>query len=158
MLRVLTPILTACLLLGALAARGADFADGAQAFDGGDYQGALETWRGLAEAGEAEAQLALAGLYRFGQGIPADLAQAARWYQAAARAGAPIAMVNLAEMQATGLGVPRDSVAALAWMSLAAERGNAWAKAAAPRLAADLSAADRERARARAASLVPDQE
>ncbi len=158
MLRVLTPILTACLLLGAIAARGADFADGAQAFDGGDYQGAFETWRMLAETGDGEAQLALAGLYRFGQGIPADMAQAARWYQAAARAAVPIAMVNLAEMQAAGLGVARDPVAALAWMSLAAARGQAWAKAAAARLAAALSAADRERARNLATSLVPGQD
>ena len=56
-------------------------------------------------------------------------------------------MINLAEMHAAGLGVARDPVAALAWMSLAAERGHAWAKAAAARLAAASSAADRERAR-----------
>jgi TPR repeat protein len=146
-------VFAAFLALAPGAAGAGSFADGAQAFDGGDFQGAVETWRALAEAGDAEAQLALAGVYRFGQGIPVDLTQAARWYEAAARVGIPIAMVNLAEMIEAGQGVSRDPVAALAWMSLAAQRGHAWAKAESARLANRLGQVDRARARALAGSI-----
>ncbi len=52
----------AALLLAATApAARADFAEGLAAFDAGDYRGALEAWQPLAEAGDAEAQIALAG-------------------------------------------------------------------------------------------------
>jgi len=40
----------------------ADMADGLAAFDAGDYATAFEEWRALARAGEAEAQVALAGV------------------------------------------------------------------------------------------------
>ena len=56
----------------------ADFADGLAAFDAGDYRTAFEEWRTLAEAGDAEAQTALAGLYLDGQGAPADAAPPSR--------------------------------------------------------------------------------
>ncbi len=50
----------------------ADMADGLAAFDAGDYATAFEEWRALTRAGEAEAQVALAGLYLAGQGTRAD--------------------------------------------------------------------------------------
>ena len=65
----------------------ADFATATSAYDGGDYAAAFREWRRLAEAGDTEAQIALAGLYRGGMGGEVDLARAAQWYGRAARAG-----------------------------------------------------------------------
>ena len=54
-------VFAALLLAAAAPAARADFAEGLAAFDAGDYRGALEAWQPLAEAGDAEAQIALAG-------------------------------------------------------------------------------------------------
>jgi TPR repeat protein len=89
-----------------------------------DY-GAARRW--LAEAalrGHAEAQTALAGLYRSGQGGARDDAEALRWYREAAVRGDAEAMAQLGLMHAAGKGVPRDDEAALGWIRRAAELGN----------------------------------
>ena len=52
----------------------ADFAAGAEAYDGGDYAAAYKEWRALAERGDATAQTAIAGMYRYGEGRPPDFA------------------------------------------------------------------------------------
>jgi TPR repeat protein len=104
----------------------AGFADGLAAYDAGDFRGALEAWRPLAEAGDGEAQVALAGLYGSGLGVPADLAEAARWYRRAAEQGEAIAQLNLGDLHARGAGVPRDLVQAYLWLSLAAAQGRRW--------------------------------
>ena len=105
----------------------AGFAAGAQAYDGGRYAEAYAEWRALAEAGDARAQVAVAGMYRHGDGRPVDLRAAARWYREAAEAGNPIAQLNYAEMLRDGLGVGRDVQAARLWYDRAARQGNAWA-------------------------------
>jgi TPR repeat protein len=124
--------------LGAPAA--ADFADGLAAYDGGDYATALDEWRALAEAGDAIAQAALAGLHRYGQGVAEDPARAAQWYRRAARQGEAGAQLNLGEMYASGLGLARDLVQAHFWLSLAAMQGRTWAARRRDRIAAEMSA------------------
>ena len=114
----------------------ARFAAGAEAYDGGRYSEAFSEWHALAEAGDIRAQVAIANMYRFGEGRPLDFAAAARWYKNAAEAGNPIAQLNYAEMLETGRGVSRDLVAALMWYSRAARQGNAWAAVQRDRLAA----------------------
>ncbi len=116
----------AVVLVGS-AAR-ADFADGAEAYDGGDYGRAFAAWIALARDGDADAQVAIAGMYRLGEGRRVDLAAAARWYRRAADLGEPIAQLNLGEMYLLGLGVPRDSVRAHLFLTLAARQGRAWAR------------------------------
>ena len=91
MLRVLMAVVVA-LAVGAPSSlvssvAWADLAAGLAAFDAGDYRQAAEEWRPLAEAGDPEAQLALADLYRNGLGVPFDLAAAAAWYRRAAEQG-----------------------------------------------------------------------
>jgi hypothetical protein len=88
----------------------ADFAAAAKAYDGGDYATAYREWRTLAQAGDTEAQIALAGLYK-----------------RAAQAGNAVAQMNLAEMYEHGLGVKRDAVAAFVWYHRAAAQGRDWA-------------------------------
>ncbi len=106
----------------------ADFTDGLAAYDGGDYATAFEEWRGLAEAGDTEAQVALAELYLTGQGVRANAATGISWYRRAAEAGHPVAQLNLGDFHARGAGVPRDMTTAYVWLSLAAEQGSVWAE------------------------------
>lgn len=141
-------LLLAVVLILAPAGARADFADGAAAFDGGDYGRALAEWRALARAGDAQAQSALASLYRYGHGVARDSAIAAQWYGRAAAQGEVNGQLNLGEMYANGVGVPRDPVRAYLWLSLAADQGRAWAARERDRVAGTLSAAALARARA----------
>jgi len=120
----------------------ADFAEGLAAFDAGDFRGALDAWRPLAEAGDAEAQVALAGLYRGGLGVPADLTAAARWYRRAAGQGEAVAQLNLGDLYSRGAGVPRDLVQAHLWLSLAAVQGRRWAARRREEIATAMTAAE----------------
>ncbi len=130
----------------------ADFADGLAAFDAGDYRTAFEEWRTLAEAGDAEAQTALAGLYLDGQGAPADAAEAVRWYRRAAEQGDPVAQLNLGDLYGRGRGVGRDLVSAYVWLSRAAEQGRRWPARRRDEIAERLSPAQRDAAEARLAA------
>jgi len=120
----------ALLLAGALAlspvAR-ADFADGIAAYDGGDYETAIEIFTKAAMAGDPEAQVALANLYHFGEGLTQNLAVAANWYKAAAHLGDETAQANLGMFYAEGMGVERDAVSTYVWWSRAGAQGHAWA-------------------------------
>jgi TPR repeat protein len=137
---------TLLLLPGRLPA--ADFAAGLAAYDAGNLAQAYAEWRPLAEAGDIQAQVALAGLLTAGgPGLARDLAAAVRWYRRAARRGDPVAQMNLGEMYARGAGVARDRVWALAWFDLAAAQGRTWAARQRDRLAAELTPDERAAAR-----------
>lgn len=79
---------------------------------------ALRRWLGAAEAGNAEAQLALAAYYR-----PSDRERAVYWYQRAAESGNRLAPGALATLYADGRSAPADYQAALTWAYVA---GNAY--------------------------------
>ena len=133
----------------------ADFTDGLAAYDGGDYATAFEEWRTLAEAGDAEAQVALASLYLSGQGVRTDVGAGISWYRRAAEAGHPVAQLNLGDFYSRGAGVPRDLVTAYVWLSLAAEQGRAWAGQRRQEIARKMTAAQLTEAEARAAAERP---
>ena len=101
----------------------ADFQEGGDAYNRGDYETALKELRPLAEKGNANAQFNLAQMYDKGQGVPQDYQQAARWFTKAAEAGLANAQDNLASMYFLGEGVPQDYVLAHMWMNLAAAKG-----------------------------------
>ena len=85
---------------------------------------ALPRLTGLAQAGNAPAQLALAGLYEAGgAGLPRDLAAARQWTRAAADGGDRVAMYNLGLFLSEGAGGGRDYGEAAAWFRRAADRG-----------------------------------
>lgn len=85
---------------------------------------AIARLTGLAQAGDPEAQLHLAGLYEGGQaGLPRDLAAARLWTRRAAGGGDRVAMHNLGLFLSEGEGGPRDMVEAAVWFRRAAERG-----------------------------------
>ena len=136
-------LVVAAILLAVTAAPSrADFVDGLAAFDAGDYQTTLEEWRPLAEAGDPEAQVALAGLYMDGLGVPRNPTEGVRWYRLAAERGEPVAQMNLGDLYSRGQGVPRDLVQAYLWLSLSAAQGRAWAEGRRQDLARTMSGAD----------------
>ncbi len=124
----------------------ADFNEGLRAYDAGDYATARDEWLALARRGDVDAQVAIAGLYRSGLGLPQSDADAAEWYRRAAENGHAVAQINLGELYSLGRGVQRDLALAFFWWSLAAERGQAWAQEQGDKLAPRLSDDDRARA------------
>ena len=70
----------------------------------------------------AEANLNLGDMYRDGDGVPKDDAEAVRWYRLAAEQGHARAAYNLGLMYETGEGVPQDYVRAHMWYKLAGSR------------------------------------
>lgn len=148
-------LLSLMLTLGVAAPARADFMTALAAYDAGDYAAALAEWRRLAAHGDAEAQVAVAGMYEAGLGPPRDYEAAARWYLEAARRGHTIARLNLGEMYAQGRGVPRDLVRSWYWLGLAAADGNAWARGRRAEIARAMSAAEWRRAHAMPATARP---
>ena len=130
-------------------------ADGAAAYEAGDYGAAAKAWRPLADGGDAMAQFNLGLLHETGQGVAEDPAEAAAWYERAALQGLSQAQFNLALLHQTGRGVEKDGTEALYWLEVAAQHGEgagqAQAADAASRLAEILPAEEVESARARAA-------
>ena len=106
----------------------ADYDDGYAAYERGDYTAALREWLPLAEAGNANAQHNPSVMYRTGQGVPQDDAEAVRWFRLAAEQGNPLAQYNLGNMYANGQGVAQDDAEAVKWFRLAAEQGVAEAQ------------------------------
>ena len=100
-----------------------DYAAVIRDLDRGDAR-ALPRLTGLAEAGNAPAQLHLASLYEAGSnGLPRDIPAARLWTRKAAEGGERIAMHNLALYLAQGEGGPRDAGEAAQWFRRAAEQG-----------------------------------
>ncbi|HEX3065585.1 MAG TPA: hypothetical protein VHQ39_08885 [Dongiaceae bacterium] len=96
----------------------ADFQKGLDAYTNGDYAAALKEWKSPADQGDAHAQYGLGLLFDLGRGVPADPAQAAKWYSLAAAQELPGAQSNLAMLYAEGRGVPKDmSRADQLWLS-----------------------------------------
>jgi len=144
----------AFVFLWAFAAK-ADFEDGLEAFDGGDLKATVAEWRPLAEAGDMEAQVALAGLYLSGTGVPLDPVMAVRWYRLAAERGDPVAQLNLGDLYAKGLGVGRDLIQAYLWLSLAIAQGRQWPAARRAEIASLMSPEEIARAEAQVESWRP---
>ena len=92
---------------------------GIEAWQKGDFAGAVTAWKPLAEKGDADAAFNLGQAYRLGKGVPTNLGLAQRWYEQAARKGHSDA--------ATSLGVllfeNGDRIAAMRWLKLAADAG-----------------------------------
>ena len=96
----------------------ADFADGMEAFDGGDLNAAIAAWRQAAAMGDLDAAVALADLHYQGIGLPRDASAAAALYRKAAQAGHKIARLNLGELYDLGDGVARNPAVQLFARSL----------------------------------------
>jgi len=119
-------ILVAAGLLGAVAAgtvQAADFKAGWQAYQRGDFAGALAEWQPLAEAGDARAQFNLGVMYDEGRGVALDRKAAMAWWTCAGWNGDAMAQHNLALAHIAGDGIEQDYDAARRWLEQAAESG-----------------------------------
>jgi len=92
---------------------------GVDAWGRGDYAGAVELWRGPADAGDPDAEFNLGQAYKLGRGVPADLNQAEKWYRLAAQQNHPQAQDNF------GLALFQNGkhADAVQWLQRSAQRG-----------------------------------
>lgn len=79
--------LAAVLALGMAGSAQADVKAGVDAWTQGDYSKAVNEWRPLANAGDADAQFNMGQAYKLGRGVPVDLPVALEWYRKAAVQG-----------------------------------------------------------------------
>lgn len=99
----------------------ADFAQGVRAYETGDYKAAHDAWLPLANRGDVAAMRNIGHLYRWGQGVEKDIAQAIHWYRMAAEKGFSRAQANLAAIYLQGdEGTPVDYDEAHKWFAAAA--------------------------------------
>ncbi|MBI5017347.1 MAG: sel1 repeat family protein [Deltaproteobacteria bacterium] len=89
----------------------------------------LQALRQRADAGDADAQVALARSYAAGEGIDPNPAEAASLYRKAAITGHPQAQLALGLAYREGIGVPQDDQEALRWVRTAAGSGEPRAQA-----------------------------
>ncbi len=101
----------------------ADFQDGVEAYNSGNYLYAFDEFRALALGGDAAAQYRLGVMYSKGQGVPQDDKQASSWYLKAAIQDETRAQFAIAEMYRLGQGVPQNDQQAARWYIEAAEHG-----------------------------------
>ncbi|GGB48675.1 peptidoglycan-binding protein [Roseibium aquae] len=81
--------------------------------------------RSAAASGDERAAFLVGVKFTEGDGVPADLAEAAKWYQIAADKGLAPAQYRLASLYEKGRGVELDLDKARAWYEKAADAGNA---------------------------------
>lgn len=79
--------------------------------------------QGRANAGDARAEHDLAELYKWGQGVKQDYAEAVKWYIRAAEQGDADSELNLGYAYRTGSGTKRSEKEAAKWLERAAEQG-----------------------------------
>ena len=80
----------------------------------------LRELRARAQAGDADAQLNMGGVYFKGQEIGQDYAESATWFRLSALQGKAQAQYNLGMMYDEGMGVAQDHAEATRWYRLAA--------------------------------------
>ena len=76
-----------------------------------------------AQNGDADAQYQLGEIFRIGEVVPVDYAEALRWLHAAAQQNHPHAQNNLGSMYLNGMGTNNDPEEAVTWYRKAAELG-----------------------------------
>ncbi|WP_040856229.1 tetratricopeptide repeat protein [Phyllobacterium sp. YR531] len=98
------------------------------AYQRGLYKTAYNLALPRAEAGDATAQVLVADILARGLGVPASLAESAKWYEKAANSGAPEAQFRYAGILLEGKYATKDPVKAKELMKAAADSGNAAAQ------------------------------
>jgi len=87
-----------------------------------DNKKGLETVRGIANSGNADAQLLVGIMYQMGVGGEEHQADAAYYFRMAAEQGIASAQTNLGKCYLAGDGVPEDDKKAFEWFKKAAEQ------------------------------------
>ena len=115
-------VLLTCLILP-LHVYAQSFQEGKEAYLAKDYSKAFDILMPLANQGDPKAQMTIAMMYDYGQGVPKDSVKAVEWYTKAAAQGVPIVQHDLGVKFFRGIGVPRDYTAAARWWRMAGENG-----------------------------------
>ena len=102
---------------------GANFDDGLNAAEKGDYKTALSIFEDLAKKGDIEAQYNLGVMYYNGYGVRQDYKKAIEWYEKAATQGIADAQYNLGVMYVKGEGVRQDKKIAKEYFGKACDGG-----------------------------------
>lgn len=95
---VIGGLMVAALFLGSSGAWAGPWEDGMAAYSRGDYVPAIRLFRPLAEQGNPKAQSVLGKMYRKGQGVARNPAQAFMWFSLAARRGDARARAEMREV------------------------------------------------------------
>ena len=106
----------------------ANFYDGADAYDKGDYKTAIKHWELLAEHGNADAQYNLGFMYENGIGLKKSDYWAFLWTNKAAQLGQTNAQFAVGNMYRTGAGIVKDSKQTVKWFKEAGKKGHASAQ------------------------------
>jgi len=102
---------------------GVEYMDGKPNVVQRDYDVARKYHMQAATAGDPRSMMDIGTMYEYGLGVPADLAQAAAWYERSANYGYGPAQYNFATLLETGDAGRKDEVEALKFYLLAADQG-----------------------------------
>lgn len=116
------------LALGLQSAAMAGFAEGANAYNAGNFALAYQEISPLAKAGNADAEHLLGLMFYMGHGVSQDYTQAMTWHRRAAEKGRADAQYVIGAMYYTGNSVMQDHKVAVSWFRRAAEQGHAEAQ------------------------------
>tara|TARA_B100000513_G_C11864938_1_gene174024 strand:+ start:73 stop:906 length:834 start_codon:yes stop_codon:yes gene_type:complete len=123
-MKVCRPLcLSALMWLSTTTVGHAGLVEAQAAYNKGDFSTAFTELKPVAEAGDAEAQALIAGMYARGQGTDMNLQTAAEWYGRAADQGHLYATTMLGWFYMRGMGVEQDAVKGYRLLSRAAARG-----------------------------------
>lgn len=89
-------------------------------YEAGEYNKVVFGLLRLARLGDSLAEETIGLMYRFGQGLKQDNAQAFRWFTRAAQDMRPLSQHHLGSMYYAGEHVNKDMIKAATWMQLAA--------------------------------------
>ena len=117
---ILMAAAAAALAIVAAGPASADVKAGVEAWQTGNYDGAVREWRPLADRGDADAQFNMGQAYKLGRGVPTDLRLAQSWYEKAAQQGHEQAQANLGLI----LFQNGDRAGAMPWIRKAADHGD----------------------------------
>lgn len=101
------------------------------------YEDAFSRFMALADKGNHQGMLNVAGMLAAGQGTAQDLSAAFDWYHKSATGGSAIGMFYVAEAYQHGRGVAQDSASAQDWYLKASDNGSQDAQIAFARLLLD---------------------
>jgi TPR repeat protein len=102
----------------------ADLQSGLIKYQSGDYKGALEDWRPLAEKNQPDALFNIGQAYRLGRGVTADAKTALDFYLRAANLGHVAAQGNAGTMLYFSDAPIRDRAKAVEWWQKATANGD----------------------------------
>jgi TPR repeat protein len=101
----------------------AELAEGVGAYERGEYERAVALLVPMAEQGDAHAQYLIGRMRFYGQAVPQDAAEAARWYRRSAERGYAPAQLALGLALDGGWGVAQAPTEAVDWYRRAAAQG-----------------------------------